>query len=407
MNFRPPRSQPEEHAGRDLGRDLGWLASVLWPGADVRLSPTGVPPGCRVAEAYAVLPSAARPRLLVPLSSIALGDPARQGFDGGRPSIASTTRAAAFRVAESWFGLPRAPELVVYFDREPRPGELLTTHLRGVFDRPDATLAISFGSADADRLPLIRILTLEGEVLGSGKVAWSETTRAFVATETAALRRWARERPRSFSVPDLLYEGGWLEHTVAVTSPIPTEPRSMRDRRPPGVDVTREIARSGGIALAPLGSTGWWRSIRERGSVAASAVVLGWMNELHGRRLLWHGSSHGEWVPEKMSTSGDVPHVWGWERSRDGVPLGLDPLHFWLRCSIRGPSSVRHASKRAIQRTAPALRALGVPRDDDPLLVACCIAELLVRPDGSGGTPAGRAMREALLADLRRWVARA
>ena len=72
----------ESHT-RELGPDLGWLTSVLWPEGDVRVSPTRVPPGRRVAEAYAVIPNAECPRMLVPFAAPRLAERALRRYDDG------------------------------------------------------------------------------------------------------------------------------------------------------------------------------------------------------------------------------------------------------------------------------------------------------------------------------------
>jgi hypothetical protein len=61
-----------------------------------------------------------------------------------------------------------------------------------------------------------------------------------------------------------------------------------------------------------------------------------------------------------------------------------------------------------MRRTEGSLRALGVPREDEPLLMACLLAELLVRPETSRGHGDGLGpwTSEALLGELRRWVGR-
>jgi hypothetical protein len=403
-----PGAAEREGYERDRHRDLIWLASVLWPEADVRLSPTRVPPGQRVAEAYAVIPNAARPRLLVPFSSPALAEPAMRRYDDGMSALDRAGRSVGSMFATSTLGWSRFPPLVVFFDRDPRPDELLTQYLRAMFDRPDATLAISFGPPGPNRKPVVQVLALEGDALGFAKVGWNAPTRRLVANELATLRRWTRERPDGFRVPAPIDEGRWQEHLVTVAAALPATGRRGRRTGLPPVEVTREIARSGGLGLSPLSSTPWWRSILRRGGSArdATGVVLRWMQDLHGRRLMWHGSWHGDWTPRNMATIDGALHVWGWERFGDGVPLGLDPIHFEFQTSLGRRRDVARAAGRARRRCEPTLRALGVPREDDALLMACYLAELLVRSDEGRrhGAPAPSGMPEALLAELRRWV---
>jgi hypothetical protein len=408
-----PGARSDEARARELGRDLAWLTSVLWPSGHVELSPTRVPPGRRVAEAYAVIPNASRPRLLVPFSAPSLAEPAMRRYDDGMSAFARTGRALGWRFAASSLGWTKFPPLVVFFDRDPRPDELLTQHLREILDRPDVVTAISFGPPRPNRKPVVQAMTLDGEVLGFGKVGWNRPTKQLIATEAAALRRWAKRRPSAFRAPELLHEGSWGEHALAITAPLPTSARpSARPGRLPSHEVTREIARSGGIALMPFASTPWWRSVLERAAAAPGdqvEVVLRWMEDLHGRRLMWHGSWHGDWAPQNMATIGGVLHVWDWERALDGVPLGLDPIHFVFQLAVWRRGNVSRAAQTALARSDGTLRALGIPSEDDALLMACYLAELLVRFEEGRryGAVIRPGMPEALVAELRRWVGRA
>ncbi len=397
--FAPGSAGTRPIAGGELGErppgELGWLASVLWPGADVRLAPPAEAKQ-RIAETYAVLPSAARPRLLAPLdvpapvvrairSSVAWAPPARR--------LCSPSRAFASAVS---------PPLVVSYDRDPLPGELLVDHLRATFGRPDVILAIAFGEISPRRSPLVHVLTLDGDRLGLAKVGWSPRTRAALANEVSAIRSWIARVPRTFRVPSPVHEASWRgEGLVAVTAPLPRLETRRRGERLPPLEVTLEIARAGGVFVAPLDSTPWWRSVVRRCTSQAARVVLRWMHDLHGRRLLWHGSWHGDWTARNVTTRAGALYVEGWEHARDGVPFGLDPLHFHFQRELRSGTRAGRAAVTASRRSARALRALGVPSADQRLLMACYLAELVARAEEDGRDD------PALLGQLRCWVARA
>jgi hypothetical protein len=392
-----PRAFVAEGA-TDLGSDLDWLTSVLWPGADVRLAPSRVPAGRRVAEAYAVVPSASRPELLAPFAAPSVATRVMQLRDRRRVAFGRARRSVASHV-----GRLRFPPLVVFFAREPRADELLTHRLRNVFDRPDVALAISWNGEGRQRIPLVYALTLEGELLGVAKVGWSEPSRRLVLAEAAALRRWERRPARTFDAPVLVHEGMWEGHELTVLSPPPVGSPAPTS---PFVSVD-EIARSGGIALAQLATTPWWRSLVDGAADdAALTVVLRWMSDLHGRRLMWHGSAHGDWRPHNVSTLDGHLYVSGWERARDGVPLGLDPISFAVerRSRLRGGAPSRWHP--ALVEITPALRRFGIPHEDEGVLVACYLAERLVRRRQAAGNsrPAGY---DSGLEELRRWVGRA
>jgi hypothetical protein len=396
------QAPPDRH-GTDLGPDLRWLTSVLWPQADVRLAPRRVPRGCRVAEACMVVPNARRPNLVVPFASPSAARRAISEHDDALPTFARARRSVASRLEPS-----RYPPLVVSLAREPRPDELLTYRLRSIFDRPDATLAYAWHGQGRDRIPIVYVLTLEGELLGVAKIGWSGPTRELVGNEAVTLRRWERHPPVGFAVPALLHEGRWGEHALTVLSPAPRATRGSGSAgRSALLRSLHEIARSGGTALMELASAPWWRSALDRAAGdRALTVILGWMRDLHGRRLMWHGSCHGDLRSQHLSTTGDRLYVTGWERARDGAPLGLDPISFAIHGRNRRRDGGAFPSRAVLEDAAPALRRFGIPREDEELLLACYLAERLVREreETFGSTAPGY---QTGLEDLRRWVGRA
>ncbi|MGZ4108710.1 MAG: hypothetical protein ACXVP7_03385 [Actinomycetota bacterium] len=350
-----------------------------------------------MAEAYALVPNATRPELLVPFAS----PTAARHVTLRRDHLFARARSIASHLRMQF------PPLVVFFTREPRHDELLTLRLRSIFDRPDAMLAISWKGRGPDRIPLVHVLTPEGELLGVAKLGWSDPTLKLVANEAAALRRWERRPPRTFTVPALIHESRWEEHGLTVLSPVPMAERVRAARRSTPFEVVHEIAHSGGISLTQLGSTPWWRSLLDRASADPElTVILRWMTDLHGRRLMWHGSSHGDWAADNISAADGRFHVAGWERARDGAPLGLDPISFAV--SRRNPRAdrLRIRARAAIAEAAPALRRFAIPREDEDLLMACYLAERLVRTrEHAAASPPPR--HEAALDELRHWVGRA
>jgi hypothetical protein len=291
----------------------------------------------------------------------------------------------------------------VFFAREPRADEVLTHRLRNVFDRPDLTLAVSWDGEGRQRIPVAYALTLEGELLGVAKVGWSDESRQLVLSEAAALRRWSRRPARTFAAPVVVHEGRWEGHELVVLSPPPVgSPARMSP-----FESVDEIARSGGVSLAALATTPWWRSLVETAADdAALTVVLRWMSDLHGRRLMWHGSSHGDWGPRNVSAVDGHPYVSGWGRARDGVPLGLDPISFAVARRSRPRDRTPSRWRAVLAEATPALRRFGISDEDHAVLAACYVAERLVRQRqaAGGARPGGY---ESGLEELRRWVGRA
>ena len=409
-----PVAMPERPDRPPLPPELVWVAAALWPGADVRLGAEGISAGFRIAESYEVVPSASHPRFLVPSWDPSLVGVALERFDDAMTTWARLRRAVAARAAG--LGSERFPELVISFARDPHPGELVTHVLRGVFERPEVVAAFSFGPARPNRKPVAQVLLPEGEVLGFAKIGWNGATDALVAHEASVLRRWRGLPPNTFTVPRLIAEERLRSgHVMTVVDPLPTALRAeRRGAKVPPLDATREIATSGGVGVSPLAETPFWRRLVDRADARATAprraasLALRWIEDLHGRRPIWHGSWHGDWAPQNMSTVGGRLHVWDWERAADGAPLGLDLVHYLFQVEFRRRPNVRRAADVAIHRAAASLRLLGVPDEDHALMMVCYLAELLLRYEEGrdAGALVRPGVRDAVVDALRLWVGR-
>jgi hypothetical protein len=394
-------------ATAELGPDLGWLVRAVWPRALIRLDEVA-PPGFRTAEVFEVIPSASRPRVLVPVHEDALIVAAMRGVNDGIGTLGRRRRVMRSRSAARASG--HFPELVVAFPGDPRPLELPTQVLREVLGRPDVQAAYSFGPARATRKPIVQALTLDGQVLAFAKLGWNERIDSLLENEARALRRLALHRPASFASPGLIDQVRWGDGRVmTVVEPIPAGVRAeVRPGTMPPASVVHDIARIGGVAFAPLGTSPFWRRVldRSRGTTPARRAVsttLAWLHEIHGRRPIWQGSWHGDFAPRNMLTLGGRLHIWDWERFANGVPLGLDVLHFHFETAYRRDRHVPRAAARAVRRSRPVLASLGVPDDDVELLASCYLAERLLRCEEGDGGPLHRG---DLVDELRRWAGR-
>jgi hypothetical protein len=110
-----------------------------------------------------------------------------------------------------------------------------------------------------------------------------------------------------------------------------------------------------------------------------TAVLEALGREAAGSRLAF-GTWHGDWGPWNMRATPDRLLVWDWERSADGVPVGLDLLHFGYLTGVqdlrRPPAEAATASLR---RAAPLLDALGQEPGAAELLLDLYLLELFCR----------------------------
>jgi hypothetical protein len=247
------------------------------------------------------------------------------------------------------------------------------------------------GPVRLNRKPVLQLVDARGEPVGYMKVGWNDLTRRLVRNEAAMLARLAELKPETFTAPRLLHHGQWhgLEVTVSAALPHRLWRHGRRHRLPP-LAATREIAALGGVEHATLGDSAWWQGLqrrlgptRERATGPAAAVLAAVLEalgrEAAGSRLAF-GTWHGDWGPWNMRATPDRLLVWDWERSADGVPVGLDLLHFGYLTGVqdlrRPPAEAAAASLR---RAAPLLGELGQEPGAAELLLDLYLLELFCR----------------------------
>jgi hypothetical protein len=386
-------------AGGQRQDELEWLREVLWgptPAVEVVVG-RDVPAGFQPLAEWAILPDRRRPRVLVPLASKrAAAAAVRQYSDGmtqrarltkalvglglrsGGPQRLLTRRGSVLRAGAG--GAPAAAA----------EGTLLHDYLPEALGRRDLAAAIVLGPVRLNRKPVLQLVDVRGEPVGYMKVGWNDLTRRLVRNEAAMLARLAELRPRTFAAPRLLHHGRWhgLEVTVSAALPHRLWRRGRRYRLPP-LAATREIAALGGVQRATLGDSAWWRGlhrrldpIRQRTTDRAATVlaaVLESLQQAADARLAF-GTWHGDWGPWNMRATPERLLVWDWERSGDGVPVGLDLLHFGYLTGVQGlrrpPASAAAASLRG---AAPLLGDLGQEPDAGALLLDLYLLELFCR----------------------------
>lgn len=278
-------------------------------------------------RSFRVVPSAARPRLLVPVDLPRAAGPALQ-----RVSAIDRRRDVIGRSA------------VALLARSPVADRLLTTSARvGPVDArsvesylaatvgAQVRLSVQIGAERANAKPVLGVYRVEGRLeVGFCKVGSSALAGRLVAHESATLQRLAAARLRTLDVPPVLHSGQWQGCELVLLG-------TVRGSRGAGgtipYDAMREVAAVDGVVDVPMGASGWVASVRERLPAAGSRhaqmldVALDALVERDDSRLVPHGSWHGDWGPWNMAW-GSRPVVWDWERCASGVPVGMDAAHF-------------------------------------------------------------------------------
>ncbi len=344
------------------------VALLVELGVDPRRATLQTRPG-RADRSYLVLPSTARPHLLVPLA------PAGGHLVTERRSRTLPARAAKAAVAAglragvaSWLPIPR-----LTID-DPAWADLQAW----VGGAPDDRLGVLVGPPRANRKPVLRLLSADGRTLAFAKVGTTEVSSELVRREAAALAEVATLGWRSLRAPDVLRAGSWHGRELVVTSALAADAQRQPVELP--VEQTREIARTGEehdvparatstlAASDPAGWGRWGSRIADLRARLESAV---------GDRRLPLGAAHGDWTPWNMAWSSQRLEVWDWERFEHGIPQGFDVAHF-AASSVR-VSDAGAAGEDAFLAGLPGLlQRCGV----DPALTDPVLALYLLRAAG-------------------------
>jgi hypothetical protein len=373
---------------RRASGDLAWLIGLLWgPAVEagvLRVRTDGsVPEGFTAMERYAVVPSLARPRFLVPLASHRAAWASTSRYNALRPARVRALRAAigaGMRVGAAQWAL--RDRLVVSVaegaTRAPLEELLIGEHLRRTLDVPDLVMAVGVREPHPNRKPTLQLLDTAGRMRAYAKIGWSPLTSDLVRREADALRACAASPPPGLEVPGVLAEGRWRDLDLVLTSPLPAGVRRHRQAlRPPAVAVTAALAATGGTRSLPLAASPYWSSVRERvaeageagpsgpGEAAEIAAVLRGaadrIEERHGGTTLTFGRWHGDWVPWNLAWEGNRLFAFDWEHSGDDVPLGFDLLHWRFQVAfVQQRRGAAEAASRCASQAAPDLARLGV-----------------------------------------------
>jgi hypothetical protein len=391
---------------------LDWMLPTLWATREGVHVSTTPPRDGRAVERFAVLPNAADPRFLLPLTRTKAASGALREYRTGRRGerLLRALLAAGIRshVAQPLLRNRVHVSLTQDVDPAVRPGLLLREHVREIAGREDAEIAVDLAAARRDGMPTFHIVGHDGAALGVGKIGSSSVSRQLVANEARMLARLGQRIPpvREFAFPRLLHSGRWRHLELLIVAPPPAGGRRPVLPRIP-LAATDQVASLWGTDRSALALTRYWRSIR--GRVQQAAFIAGPLGESlpaiaeqleqrHGQTMLTFGSGHGAWAPWNMDFIGGRLYVRGWEHSSDFMPCGIDAVHFVHATELRRrrPRGA-DALAATLERTRLLLPKLGVAAVHAELLLALHLLDMSLR--AAEASPAGDDVREPRFVD--------
>jgi hypothetical protein len=306
-----------------------WADAVaaLWPDAEV-----GDEAGTRAVREFVFLPSADRPRLLLPAGVPAAAANALRRYSHDLGPRARATRMLTATAVRAGFA-DRALRDRLYVTGA---GESIEDRLGELLGRP-VVVSVGLGSARANRKPILHVLTPRGEPVAFVKVGDTAMARELIAGEAAALARLAERSFHRLRVPRVLHHGEWRGMSLLVLTPLPTRALSFRPRRGAPVTAMREL--TGATRRVPLATSTFWPRfadvpLDDPDQRKRFADVAGRIGEAYGADEVEFGAWHGDWTPWNMAWHGGRLQLWDWERFDPDVPAGLDLLHY--RCQTGG-----------------------------------------------------------------------
>jgi hypothetical protein len=314
------------------------VARVLWP------APTHVRIGSKRGRgrghtaSYVIVPSAARPKLLIPSRPRKIAAGAMRNFKTAADSR-DRMQAGALSLAAR-LGLHSLLPHRVIIDAHSEPAlTSIDAHLSEVLERP-LYVSLYIGPPRAVRKPVLQVLDPRGNTFAFAKLGIDAFTNDLVTAEARAVTELSTNTWNCLSVPTVLYAGVWRDHQLLVQSAVPRGPRAnVAD----GLlsSAMSELASFPESTSAALARSSYWHRLTGRiGRLPESSIatVLArsqkTITETAGDTVLDFGASHGDWAPWNMTIVEDRVMVWDWEKFEHDVPVGFDAVHFDVQGAV-------------------------------------------------------------------------
>lgn len=419
-----PSPTPSDLRTRNDG--LGQLLRALFPDPRVRLdldtplNRTSLTPGWTTVSTYAVVPSSANPRFLIPLGDHRAGAASLLAYNALRPIKVRLARAGlgwATRLGALSFA-PLA-HLTVSIAADVTATEVvLTEHLAHALGVPVVYAACGVRPVDANYKPTLQLFDGDGRAVGFAKVGWNAATRELVRTEAHALRESPQSVPGHPLVPGLKLALEWGDRVITVVEPLPDKVHGIPSDEPPRISEMLAVARRGR-------NQGTARRVSESAFVSrltqaatdpyvCSAVgdrlahIVDQFVERHRSTKVEFAAWHGDWVPWNLGTYQGRLVAWDWEHSSDDMPIGSDLVHdAFQRALLLNGRPASEAVLVARDHIATSRHELGItPAQCDAVLIGYLV-EMWLRTSrlASGGGGWNSALHPHLLDSIERLLA--
>lgn len=289
-----------------------------------------------VKAQWSAIPSAANPKLLVPIGrGPAAARTLRRQLTGRR--MRTRVARAGLTIATGSGALSRLPGLLVTV-AGPLDAPSIEDPLREVLGVDQVRLTLPIGPARSNRKPVLQVTDPSGHVLAFAKIGHTPLTARLVRQEAGTLVALDADPVEGVRSPRVMGSLTWGGYDVLVLEPLAIPSRRLTGE--PGrrrlVRLVHDVARVDGLVTIPWADHPYRPALLSRITHCGDLAGPLWrqLERIHPERPLVTGAWHGDLNPGNLALlPGNCP-VWDWERFESGVPLGFDLLHHDLHESI-------------------------------------------------------------------------
>jgi hypothetical protein len=288
--------------------------------------------------AFGVLPSRAKPRLLLPLDS-KLAAHASVNLYNGHWTWRGRLKRKLFHLAVSMgarvYGHDRVVPLPDSDSRFARLVREVTGEPRPAFA---ALLRTKFQSAQLSNL-IVQAMRPDGEILGFLKIPLTPETAAFTRNEARNLERLSADPEIGASLPRILYAGEWEDGYVLFQSRVTGAPvAEMTGKHRRFLRTLARIdasARGGSCLTREMASL--FEQVADCMGVEARGLAEGalrWAEEALDDAPVEYGFSHGDFAPSHTLMDGSKLFVFDWEYGGSHRPVTWDHFNFAVSAAL-------------------------------------------------------------------------
>jgi hypothetical protein len=324
------------------------VRDLLWPGGARRLTRR---PGR--SPALLVLPTLRSPRMLVPSSARGAESMLVRFSRSRRHLLAQKVVSGSVRTGL----LPLLPVWRLAPAAQGVGAAAIEDHVRSHVPKASA-VGVLLGPPRANAKPVLRVFDRDGTTIAYGKVGHNDFSASLVRAETAVLLELRRRPLATLEFPTVLHAGEWHGLEVLLMTACHGANGGMPSWELP-LAAMYELAERDRTEARELRGSDYLVDLAARVSGLQDNQNLALMYDRVARRAaateLAFGRWHGDWAPWNMGSTAGRVQLWDWERSRDGVPLGFDIVHFVLQQQLVGRADPSTAATSLLRVAGDAL----------------------------------------------------